>query len=112
MHKVIQNYCTIKIFVISLYYKIRDKDMTLEMTSAAGTKYQFVEVSFLGTYVSAYSWYSNKWNRLTVSFKSLEEAQEWVKELDRKYIAQKNAPKIESTMPASAYYSITGYYGD
>lgn len=28
MHKVIQNYCIIKIFVISLYYKIRDKDMT------------------------------------------------------------------------------------
>ena len=91
------------------------KDMenrTLEMTSAAGTKYQFVEVSFLGTYVSAYSWYSNKWNRLTVHFKSLEEAQEWVKELDRKYEAHKNAPKIEHTMPASAYYSITGYYGD
>ena len=55
---------------------------------------------------------SSKWNRLTVSFKSLEEAQEWVKELDRKYEARKNAPKIENTMPASAYYSITGYYGD
>ena len=91
------------------------KDMenrTLEMTSAAGTKYQFVEVTFLGTYVSAYAWYSNKWNRLTVSFKSLEEAQEWVKELDRKYEAQKNAPKIENRMPQSGYYSITGYYGD
>ena len=88
------------------------ENRTLEMTSAAGTKYQFVEVSFLGTYVSAYSWYSNKWNRLTVHFKSLEEAQEWVKELDRKYEAHKNAPKIEYTMPASAYYSITGYYGD
>lgn len=91
------------------------KDMenrTLEITSAAGTKYQFVEVTFLGTYVSAYAWYSNKWNRLTVSFKSLEEAQEWVKELDRKYEAQKNAPKIENRMPQSGYYSITGYYGD
>ena len=86
--------------------------MTLEMTSAAGTKYQFVEVTFLETYVSAYAWYSNKWNRLTVSFKSLEEVQEWVKELDRKYEAQKNAPKIENRMPQSAYYSITGYYGD
>ena len=91
------------------------KDMenrTLEMTSAAGTKYQFVEVTFLGTYVSAYAWYSIKWNRLTVSFKSLEEAQEWVKELDRKYEAQKNAPKIENRMPQNGYYSITGYYGD
>jgi len=88
------------------------ENRTLEMTSAAGTKYQFVEVTFLGTYVSAYAWYSNKWNRLTVSFKSLEEAQEWVKELDRKYEAQKNAPKIENRMPQSGYYSITGYYGD
>lgn len=87
------------------------KNRTLEI-SAAGTKYQFVEVTFLGTYVSAYSWYNNKWNRLTVSFKSLEEAQEWVKELDRKYEAQKNAPMIENRMPQSAYYSITGYFGD
>ena len=55
-----------------MYYKIRDKDMTLEMTSAAGTKYQFVEFTIFGTCVNAYAWYSNKWNRLTVSFKSLE----------------------------------------
>ena len=93
-----------------MYQKVKEilnnnKDLenrTLEMTSAAGTKYQFVEVSFLGTYVSAYSWYSNKWNRLTVHFKSLEEAQEWVKELDRKYEAHKNAPKIQHTKHASA----------
>ena len=88
------------------------ENRTLEITSAAGTNYQFVEFTIFGTCVNAYAWYSNKWNSLTVSFKSLEEAQEWVKKLDRKYIAQKNAPKIESTMPASAYYSITGYYGD
>jgi hypothetical protein len=103
-----------------LYQKVKEilnntkgmENRTLEMTSAAGTKYQFVEVSFLGNYVSAYSWYSNKWNRLTVHFKSLEEAQEWVKELDRKYEVQKNAPKTECRMSASSYYSITGYYGD
>lgn len=84
----------------------------LETTSVAGTKYQFVEFTIFGTCVNAYAWYSNRWNRLTTSFHSLEEAEEWVKELDRKYIAQKNAPKTENTMPASAYYSITGYFGD
>lgn len=87
-------------------------ERTLEITSTTGTKYKFVEFQIFGTIVNAYSWYSNKWNRLSITFHSLEEAEEWVKELDRKYIAQKNAPKTEKTMPASAYYSITGYFGD
>lgn len=87
-------------------------EKTLEIISVSGTRYLFVEVSLLGTYVSAYSWYRNKWNRLTTSFHTLEDAKEWVKELDRKYEAQKNAPKTENRMPVSAYYSITGYYGD
>ena len=30
--------------------------MTLEMTSAAGTKYQFVEFTIFGTCVNAYAW--------------------------------------------------------
>ena len=87
-------------------------ERTLEITSTTGTKYKFVEFQIFGTIVNAYSWYSNKWNRLSITFHSLEEAEEWVKELDRKYIAQMNAPKTEKTMPASAYYSITGYFGD
>lgn len=87
-------------------------ERTLEITSTTGTKYKFVEFQIFGTIVNAYSWYSNKWNRLSITFHSLEEAEEWVKELDRKYIARKNAPKTENTMPASAYYSITGYFGD
>ena len=103
-----------------MYQKVKEKlnntkgmeNRTLEMTSAAGTKYMFVEFEIFGTVVNAYSWFRDRWNRLTVSFKSLEEAQEWIKELDRKYEAQKNAPKVENTMPTSAYYSITGYYGD
>lgn len=87
-------------------------ERTLEITSTTGTKYKFVEFQIFGTIVNAYSWYSNKWNRLSITFHLLEEAEEWVKELDRKYIARKNAPKTENTMPASAYYSITGYFGD
>ena len=85
---------------------------TLEITSASGTKYRFVEFAFLGTLVNAYSWRNNKWNRLCVSFHSLEEAQDWVKELDRKCQEQISRPKTVSTMPVSSYYSITGYYGD
>lgn len=86
--------------------------MTLEITSATGRKYQFVEFKIFNTIVNAYCWYSNKWNRLTTSFNSLEEAQEWIKEMDRKYFEDLNAPKTLHTMPASAYYSINGYYGD
>lgn len=88
------------------------ENRTLEITSASGIKYQFVEFSFIGTLVNAYSWYNNRWNRLCVSFHSLEEAQDWVKELDRKYQEQISRPKTVSTMPASSYYTITGYYGD
>jgi hypothetical protein len=32
--------------------------------------------------------------------------------MEADYIAAKNAPKEVYTMPAGAYYSITGYYGD
>lgn len=87
-------------------------ERTLEITSTTGTKYKFVEFQIFGTIVNAYSWYSNKWNRLSITFHSLEEAEEWVKELDRKYEIRKNAPKETYTLPEGAYYSITGYYGD
>ena len=87
-------------------------ERTLEITAMSGTKYRFVEFQIFDTIVNAYSWFNNKWNRLTRNFYSLEEAEEWVKELNRKYEAQKNAPKEVHTMPESAYYSITGYYGD
>lgn len=88
------------------------ENRTLEMTSASGTKYQFIEIIIFGTFVCAYAWYSNEWNKLTVTFKTFKDAQEWVKQLNTKHEEQKNASKIERTMPASAYYSITGYYGD
>lgn len=88
------------------------ENRTLEITSASGTKYRFVEFAFIGTLVNAYSWYNNRWNRLYVSFHSLTEAQDWVKELDRKYQEQMSGSKTVSTMPISSYYSITGYYGD
>lgn len=86
--------------------------MTLEVTSATGRKYQFVESQIFNTIINTYCWYSNKWNRLTKSFHSFEEAQEWIKEMDREYFEVLNAPKKAHTMPASSYYSITGYFGD
>lgn len=87
-------------------------ERTLEITAMSGTKYRFVEFQIFDTIVNAYSWFNNKWNRLTRNFHSLEEAEEWVKELNRKHEAQKNAQKEVHAMPESAYYSITGYFGD
>lgn len=88
------------------------ENRTLEITALSGTKYMFVEFTIFSKVVNTYAWYNNRWNRLTTTFHSLEEAQEWVENLNRDYQKQKNAPKTASTMPASAYYSITGYFGD
>ena len=55
---------------------------------------------------------SDKFRRSTKSFRSLEEAENWFETIEAGYIAAKNAPKEVYTMPANAYYSITGYYGD
>ena len=88
------------------------ENRALEMTALSGTKYMFVEFTIFGKVVSTYAWYNNKWNRLTTTFHSLEEAQEWVKKLNNDYQEQQNKPKTDYAMPASAYYSITGYYGD
>ncbi len=88
------------------------ENRTLEITAQSGTKYKFVEFTIFGKVVSTYAWYNDKWNRLTTTFHSLKEAKEWVNKLNRDYQEQKNKPKSTYTMPASAYYSITGYYGD
>lgn len=87
-------------------------DKKLEITAANGTRYQFVEWTLFRTMVDTFSWYNGKWNRIGKSFDSMDEAQAWVEELNQKYEARKNEPARTSTMPASAYYSITGYYGD
>lgn len=85
---------------------------TLEITAKNGIKYQFVEFRLFGISVNAYSWFRDRWNRLSISFNSLAEAEEWVNQLNEKYEAQKNERRFESKMPQSAYYSMTGYYGD
>ena len=66
----------------------------LEITALNGTKYQFVEVEIFTKFVNVYAWHSNKWNRLTRTFKTMDEARAWVAELDTEYVAWKNAPKI------------------
>lgn len=87
-------------------------ERALEITAANGTRYKFIEAHILGTVVYAYAWYCNKWNRLSISFHSLDEAEAWVREINRKHEAQKNAPQIKTIIPQNAYYTITGYYGD
>lgn len=82
----------------------------IEITALNGTRYQFVEVEILTKFVNVYAWYSNKWNRLTRTFKTMDEARAWIAELDAEYVAWKNAPKISYELPEGAYYSLTGYY--
>ena len=54
----------------------------------------------------------HEFKRSTKSFKSLEEAEEWFDQMKADHLAAQNAPKKVYTMPANAYYSITGYHGD
>ncbi len=84
----------------------------LEIIAKNGIRYQFVEFTLFGISVDAYSWFCNRWNRLSISFNSLAEAEGWINRLNEKYEARKNEYRFESKMPQSAYYSMTGYYGD
>ena len=86
--------------------------MTLEMTTLNGRGYLFVEVEIFTKFVSAYAWYSGKWNRLTRTFQNLEDAKDWVAKMDEDYIAKQNAHKISYELPEGAYSTLTGYYGD
>ena len=77
-----------------------------------GYTYEVVE-NFLGGYNMYFkSANSDKFSRSTKSFRSLNEAEEWFETMEANYIASKNAPKETYTMPANAYYSTTGYFGD
>lgn len=87
-------------------------ERTIEMTTKNGRRYLFVEWTLFRIQVETYAWYDDKWNRIGRSFDSFEAAIEWARELDRQYDARMNAPKVAAAMPQSAYYSITGYYGD
>ena len=81
-------------------------------TLSNGYTYEIVE-NFFGGYSMYFKDARNdKFRRSTKSFRSLEEAENWFEEIEADYIAAKNAPKEVYTMPANAYYSITGYYGD
>ena len=86
--------------------------MVMMRTLSNGYTYQLVENFFGG-----YSMYfkdarSDKFSRSTKSFRSMHEAEAWFQKMEADYIAAKNAPKETYTMPANAYYSITGYFGD
>ena len=77
-----------------------------------GYTYEVVQNFFGG-----YSMYfkdarTDKFRRSTKSFANLEEAETWFETMEANFIAAQNAPKEVYTMPANAYYSITGYYGD
>lgn len=81
-------------------------------TLSNGYTYEVVENIF-GGYSMYYKDARNEtFRRSTKSFASLEEAENWFETMEADYIAAKNAPKEVYTMPANAYYSITGYYGD
>ena len=81
-------------------------------TLSNGYTYEVVE-NFFGGYSMYYKDVrSDKFRRSTKSFASLEEAETWFDKMEANLLAAENAPKRVYTMPASGYYSITGYYGD
>lgn len=86
--------------------------MILEITALNGRRYQFVEVEILTKFVNVYAWHSNKWNRLTRTFNTMDEARSWIEELNAAYGAWKNAPKVCYELPEGAYFSQSGYFGD
>ena len=93
-----------------MYQQNNKKDMTRTLSN--GYTYQVVE-NFLGGYSMYFKGAnSDKFSRSTKSFRSLNEAEEWFEKMEADMLAAKNAPKEVYTMPANAYYSITGYYGD
>ena len=88
-------------------------DRVIEITAKNGNRYKFVEWTLFRTLVETYCWFGNKWNRIGKSFETFDDAVNWVAELDKQYANTDCTPKfISSLMPQSAYYSITGYYGD
>ena len=81
-------------------------------TLSNGYTYEVVE-NFFGGYSMYYKdARSDEFRRCTKSFASLEEAETWFDKMEANLLAAENAPKRVYTMPASGYYSITGYYGD
>lgn len=77
----------------------------METTLNNGMAYRFEEI-FKG-FISTYCFYDKKWNHISKDFRSWDEVNAWIEEM--------NAPMTHSMhteMPASGYYSITGYYGD
>lgn len=87
-------------------------EKTIEITSKNGRRYQFVEWTLFRTIIETYCWYDGHWNRIGIDFNSFEDATEWVKNMDRQFDARKTTTYNTVPMPQSAYYSITGYYGD
>ena len=87
-------------------------DKAIEISSKNGQRYQFVEWTLFRTQVETYCWYDDRWNKIGMNFNSLNEAMNWVKELDARYEDRRTLRKPTIPMPQSAYYSLTGYYGD
>lgn len=86
----------------------RDKDMTRTLSN--GYTYEIAQ-NFFGGYNMYYKdSRMPEFKRSTKSFKSIQEAEEWFEKMEADMLAAKNAPKEVYTMPANAYYSITGYY--
>ena len=79
---------------------------TIEMTTTDGRKYQFVQ-SFCDM-VSTYAWYDNKFNHISKTFKSMDEAAAWIEELNKPQVWE----PVKMEIPAD-YYGVRGrYYGD
>ena len=80
---------------------------TIEMTTTDGRRYQFVQT--FSDMVSTYAWYDNKFNHISKTFKSMDEAAAWIEELN---MPPREWKHIECAVPDD-YYGVPGrYYGD
>ena len=82
--------------------------MTMEKTLKNGKQYSFNEI-WRG-HITAYCFYDNRWNPLSISFKTWDEVKEWCDEQDRKF--ENPVEWKPATPPANYYEDTTRYFGD
>lgn len=86
---------------------------SIEITTSYGTEYKFVEYPgiFGGSDVHTYSKWDGQWHKITKFFKSLDEARQWIAELEEQHNAPQPEPK--PLVIPDGYYGVPGrYYGD
>lgn len=81
----------------------------MERTLKNGMQYRFHTGIFGTIFTEAY--YGGKWNRITRSFKTMTEAEEWCAQMDYDFEHPKFTTSV-SVPPDDEYSDFSKYYGD